>query len=394
MRLSVVFTLVIFVAWMSFSLSALAAKAIRPLMGPDHSVTTWQEVEISDERVPLGVNERPDAQGVFGYPDESMGLNVDPRKAGVDTSKPLTHLSVVCAGGDALPESGPWDARCYVQHQTSCQGMETAPLRDWVGECQIDLIDKKGRLRRRKMVQFRRPYYGENGVRYKSMVSYFEPDDFRGISSLVCKPVDEAQGDDQWVYLPAFRRVRRIPASQKMDMPAGMDLSYDQLDRATGMWDMRIIEEKTIYVDQQPLNNCYGSEPHRAYLDGRHCVVVEMVPRKKRWRVSRDILYFDKISAACYYEEIYNKKGKLERIALPFMAHLYPKNPAYWTLGDLYAHNLDTNHKTRIGPAEFDRSGEKAFDYTTRDWSNCVFWYDTGLSEEYFSQQFMTRGTR
>ena len=76
------------------------------------------------------------------------------------------------------------------------------------------------------------------------------------------------------------------------------------------------------------------------------------------------------------------------------MAHLYPKNPAYWTLGDLYAHNLTTNHKTAYGPPQFDQAGHKIFDYATRDWSNYLFWYDTGLPDEYFSEQFMMRGTR
>ena len=113
-----------------------------------------------------------------------------------------------------------------------------------------------------------------------------------------------------------------------MDFPTGMDVSYDQLDRNPGKWDMNIIGEKTIYVDQPPISNCYGSEPHRAYLDGKHCVIVEMIPRNKTWPISRDVLYYDKASASCCYEEIYNKEGMLERITLPFMAHLYPKIPS------------------------------------------------------------------
>ena len=263
-----------------------------------------------------------------------------------------------------------------------------------VGEEQYDLIDKEGIIRTRKLIKYAKPYYGENGIRFKKMVYYYEPQDFRGISLLVSKPADETKDHEKFIYLPSIRRIRRIPSGQDMDSPTGMDMSYDQLDRNPGKWDMNIIGEKTIYVDQPPISNCYGSEPHRAYMDGKHCVIVEMIPRNKKWPISRDLLYYDKTSAACYYEEIYNKEGKLERIALPFMAHLYPKNPVYWTLGDLYAHNLLTNHKTLYGPPEFDRKGNKIFDYATRDWSNYLFWFDTDLSDEYFSDQFMIRGTR
>ncbi|MBN2466609.1 MAG: outer membrane lipoprotein-sorting protein [Deltaproteobacteria bacterium] len=372
----------------------LAAKALRPVLGIDNIITSWQEEEVPDHRTPIGVDEIPGAVGVFGYKNEGVGLAIHPRSAGVDTTKPLNSLNIICAKGDELPESGPWNARCYVQFNTSYQGMETKPLLDWVGEFQTDLIDKKGRTRRRRLIQYRKPYYGEEGIRYKNMAYYYEPQSFRGISSFISKPVDETKADDQWVYLPAFRRVRRTPASQKLDFIPGTDVTYDQCDRATGMWDMKIVGEKTLYVDEPPISNCYGSEPHRAYLDGKRCVVIEMTPREKRWPVSRNIIYYDKDSAAPYYEETYSKKGKLERITLPFMAHLYPKNPVYWSFGDLYAHNLRTNHKTIMAIADTDRASQKVVDYTSRDWSNYIFWYDTGLSDEYFSQRFMMRGTR
>jgi hypothetical protein len=377
-----------------FASDSFARKAVRPVVGPDRSIASWEEVEVPDERAPMGVAERRDVVGVFGYPEERLGLNIEPLKAGIDTMKPLTEVYTKCAKGDELPTSGPWNARCYVQFHTGFFGFERKPMRDWVGEEQYDLIDQVDVARRRKMIKYCRPCYGEQGMRYLKMVYYYEPQDVKGTSLFVRKPMDEAKADDMWLYLPAIRRVRRLPGSQKMDLAAGMDLSYDQLDRNPGAWNMSIIGEETIYVDKPPISNCYGSEAHRAYLEGKHCVVVEMTPRNKDWSVSRDLLYYDKASGSCYYEGIYNKKGELERISLPFMAHLYPKNPTYWSLGDVHAHDLLSNHKTRYGPPEYDRAGHKIFDYATRDWSNYLFWYDVGVPDEYFSQEFMMRGTR
>ena len=379
---------------MSFSSTSFARKALRPVMRPDNTVASWQEVAISNEQAPLGVDAIPDAVGVFGYPHESIGLNIDPRTEGIDTTTPPTQVYTICAKGDELPESGPWNARCYLQVHTGFLSLEAKPMRNCVGEEKYDLIDKDGTTRTRKLIKYIKPFYGENGMRYKKMVYYYEPQDFRGTSLLLSKPSDETKDNEQLIYLPSIRRIRRTPSGQDMDSPTGMDLTFDQLDRNPGKWDMNIIGEKTIYIDQPPIRNCYGSEPHRAYMDGKHCVIVEMTPRNKTWPISRDVLYYDKASAACYYEEIYNKEGTLERTALPFMAHLYPKNPIYWTLGDLYAHNLLTDHKTLYGPPEFDRKGNKIFDYATRDWSNYLFWFDTSLPDEYFSDQFMIRGTR
>ena len=43
---------------------------------------------------------------------------------------------------------------------------------------------------------------------------------------------------------------------------------------------------------------------------------------------------------------------------------------------------------------EIDKAGNKVLDYKKRDWSNYVFWYDVGYSDDYVSQKFMMTGTR
>ena len=149
---------------MSFSNTSFARKALRPVMGPDNTIISWQEVDISDEQAPMGVDAIPDAKGVFGYPHESIGLNIDPLTAGIDTTTPPTQVYTICAKGDELPESGPWNARCYVQVHTGFLGLEAKPLRNWVGEEQYDLIDKDGTIRTRKLIKYVKPYYGENGT--------------------------------------------------------------------------------------------------------------------------------------------------------------------------------------------------------------------------------------
>jgi len=390
-----VLVLVVSLAVVAFLVSdACAWKAIKPICDTNGKVTGWQDEQIPDNRVPMGVNEVQTAVGVFGFPKEEYGLKITPEEAQVDTSKPVPPLSVKVAPGDELPTSGPWNGRCYLQYQTSYLGMELKPLKDYCGDFQFDLMDKEGLTRTRKVYQWRRPYYGEGGFRSKEMVYFFEPPDLRGFSITVWKPVDEAQADNSWIYLPAMRRIRRITVSQKMESFGGMDVTYDQMDRASGMWDAKIAGEIDLYVDKPPLNNCFGTEPHRGLLDGKHCVIVEMTPRNKDWPISKELLYFGKKDANLYYEETYDKGGQLIKILLPFFGHMYPKQPMYWTFGDWYAYDLRTGHKTFLYFPEIDKAGNKVLDYKKRDWSNYVFWYDTGYSDDYLSQKFMMTGTR
>ena len=63
--------------------------------------------------------------------------------------------------------------------------MEAKPLLNLVGEEHYDLIDKNGTIRTRKLIKYAKPCYGENGIRYKKMLYYYEPQDFRGTSLLV-----------------------------------------------------------------------------------------------------------------------------------------------------------------------------------------------------------------
>ena len=72
------------------------------------------------------------------------------------------------------------------------------------------------------------------------------------MSILVWKPTDEQKADDNWIYLPALRRVRRIAAAQKMDAFGGTDMTNDQIDRATGMWDAKIVGEKVLVCGSSP----------------------------------------------------------------------------------------------------------------------------------------------
>jgi len=79
------------------------------------------------------------------------------------------------------------------------------------------LIDKDGSLKTREMEMLQKG-------RDKRLVRFTAPADQRGIAFL------SLPGDLQYLYLPAFNRVRRIASSVKNTNFAGTDFTYDDLE--------------------------------------------------------------------------------------------------------------------------------------------------------------------
>jgi outer membrane lipoprotein-sorting protein len=81
------------------------------------------------------------------------------------------------------------------------------------------LIDKDGSQKTREMEMLQKG-------RDKRLVRFTAPADQRGIASL------SLPGDVQYLYLPAFNKVRRIASSVKNTNFAGTDFTYDDLETA------------------------------------------------------------------------------------------------------------------------------------------------------------------
>lgn len=58
---------------------------------------------------------------------------------------------------------------------------------------------------------------------------YREPAELRGTAVLIIETAERS--DDQFIYLPSMRRIRRISSAQRIDSFLGTDLSYEDLER-------------------------------------------------------------------------------------------------------------------------------------------------------------------
>ena len=90
---------------------------------------------------------------------------------------------------------------------------------------QMQLTDKRGRSRERSALVVKNQM---DGVRY-TRVTYLSPKPVREVSFLSHDKLTPGATDDRWLYLPATRKVRRVPASDRGDYFLGTDFSYEDM---------------------------------------------------------------------------------------------------------------------------------------------------------------------
>ena len=92
-------------------------------------------------------------------------------------------------------------------------------------EITMTLINKKGKSRVRELKQILKRDEAKNR---STLLTFISPQDVKGTGFLSIEHTHE--DDDQWLYLPALKKSRRISASDKTDNFMGSDFTYEDLD--------------------------------------------------------------------------------------------------------------------------------------------------------------------
>ncbi len=122
----------------------------------------------------------------------------------------------------------------------------------------MEMIDRRGKKRVRETHSFRK-YYGEEK---RTVIFYLSPKNVKDTAFLTFDYPEANRDDDQWLYLPALRKVRRISASDRGDYFLGTDFTYEDIKKETKVG----IEDYTWKT--------VGEET----VDGHRCYVVESIP--------------------------------------------------------------------------------------------------------------------
>ena len=112
-----------------------------------------------------------------------------------------------------------------------------------ISQEEMILIDKRGKQRIRKIKSFRKDF----GEDTHSILFFEEPADVRNTSFLTLDYDDETKDDDQWLYLPALKKVKRIASSDKDGAFMGSDFSYgDMTKRELSKFKFKLDGEKVV----------------------------------------------------------------------------------------------------------------------------------------------------
>lgn len=180
-------------------------------------------------------------------------------------------------------------------------------------------------------------------------IGYFhEPADVEGTALLTFS--HKTDNDDQWLYLPALKRVKRIASADKSGSFMGSEFAYEDLSSQE-------IEKYT-----------YAHLRDEA-LDGEECFVIERVPVSRYSGYTRQVVWIDKSAHRPRKVDYYDRKGTLLKTLAyaRYTVHL----GRYWRAEVMRMENHQTGKSTVL------------------EWSG--FRFRTGLKDSDFSQEALKR---
>ncbi len=192
-------------------------------------------------------------------------------------------------------------------------------------EMEMKLINKKGKTRVRRVTQIKKTDASGNE---KSVIRFLAPADVKGTGLLTIEHTD--RDDDQWLFLPALRKVRRISSGDKSDRFVGTDFTYEDLkNEELENYDYKLLKDDV--------------------LENRDCYVIEAVPttpkKKKESGYSKREIWIDKKNFVNIQTKFYNKKGEFYKIFTAGDIQLI-EGTTKWRAHQMVMENIKTIHKS------------------------------------------------
>ena len=209
----------------------------------------------------------------------------------------------------------------------------------------MTLTNKSGQTRVRKIKQFSKDF----GSVEKSIMFFLSPADVKN-TSFMNWTYDSDKSDDQWIYLPALKKVKRISSDSKSDYFMGSDFTYDDLgDRKLDADTHQLLREETI--------------------DGKECYVVESISKDEDYMYSKTITWIRKDNFVGMKKEFYDEDEELlKTLTIKDVKEI----SGFWTITHSEMKNVQKNHKTTIQLSEIK--------------------INTGVPASKFSERMMMRG--
>jgi outer membrane lipoprotein-sorting protein len=218
---------------------------------------------------------------------------------------------------------------------------------DFKAEMKMVLKNKQGQVSERqlRMQGLENPDTNDGD---KTMVVFDEPRDVKGTALMTYTHI--LQPDDQWLFLPALKRVKRISSSNKSGPFVGSEFAYEDLTS------QEVKKYSYKWLRDEP-------------CDGLTCFVVERYPEYENSGYTRQVVWLDGDEYRVRKVEYYDRKNELlKTLTLTDYERYLDK---HWRALDLTMVNQQTGKST------------------TLSWSGYQF--KVGLTDDDFTKTRLTR---
>jgi len=211
------------------------------------------------------------------------------------------------------------------------KGLEIAKEGDKRGEGWVDsfvnlkmvLVDKAGNESVRDMRV--KSLEGEGGEGDKSLMIFDTPKDQEGVAMLTY--THKTEPDDQWLYLPALKRVKKISSRNKSGPFVGSEFAFEDISsQEVEKYKYKFLRDET--------------------LDGMDCFVTERLPEDKYSGYTRQVAWVDKKEYRILKVEYYDRKNSLLKTLRNTGWNLYLEK--FWQPDLSVMQNHQTGKATRL----------------------------------------------
>jgi len=190
---------------------------------------------------------------------------------------------------------------------------------DAAGDMKMTLINANGQERVRAMEM--KVLEGEEGD--KSLMEFLSPADVKGTKFLNYEHFD--RDDDQWLYLPALKRVKRIASKNKSGSFMGSEFSYEDLSSFN-------VEKYT-----------YEGDAKTVQLEGKSYYETVRIPKDENSGYTKQVSWVDPQTYLIARVDYYDRKNALLKTAL---FSDYRNFDGVWRIGKIVMTNHQNDKKT------------------------------------------------
>jgi outer membrane lipoprotein-sorting protein len=229
-----------------------------------------------------------------------------------------------------------------------------ATTRKWVDRSQhmqLRIVDRRGNERERELEIYMKKYPEDAN---RSIVFFESPPEIKGTGFLQWANAHSA--DEQWLYLPELKRVRQISAGSKRESFVGTDFSYEDLAIVSQIADWTEADARTVLMRNEP-------------AAGGPAAVIEFTPTGKDLNYGKIRIWLRRSDFVIVKYEFIDKRGAVAKVLTVEDFHMVGKIP---TPFHMRMQNVQSGSHTDVHFSDVK--------------------YDTGLTDDAFTQRALERG--